>query len=209
MSEGRGENGAADVWIGDLYRRHSDWLRRRLRRRFGDDGEDFAQEAWRRLIARYGEAGIVRHPRALLLKIAVNTGLDAVRRASPPAPVSEAVPWRPGGQEAQETAVLLEQIILGLPESLREVGVTDRFDVEQNLSGGADYLARQLLRFGDLKLALAAYNAGPGRVARLGRVPDIQETRNYVASVIDCYLALTAGRGVRSAPQCRAREPVW
>lgn len=96
-----------------------------------------------------------------------------------------------------------------MPGTAAELGVVDSFDVEQNLSGGADYLARQLLRFRDLRLALAAYNAGPGRVARLGRVPDIEETRNYIASVIDCYLALTAGRGVRNAPQCRAQEPVW
>jgi len=94
-----------------------------------------------------------------------------------------------------------------MPATAAELGVTDPFDIEQNLSGGADYLARQLLRFGDLKLALAAYNAGPSRVARLGRVPDIDETRNYVASVVDCYLMLTAGRGGRSARDCRAREP--
>lgn len=93
-----------------------------------------------------------------------------------------------------------------MPGTAADLGVRDRFDVEQNLTGGADYLARQLIRFGDLRLALAAYNSGPGRVARLGRVPEIQETRNYVVSVIDCYLALAAGRGVRNAPQCRTAE---
>ncbi|WP_368925189.1 lytic transglycosylase domain-containing protein [Brevundimonas vancanneytii] len=96
-----------------------------------------------------------------------------------------------------------------MPGTAADLGVRDRFDVEQNLSGGADYLARQLIRFGDLRLALAAYNSGPGRVARLGRIPDIEETRNYVVSVIDCYLALTAGRGVRNAPQCRSPEAAW
>ena len=95
-----------------------------------------------------------------------------------------------------------------MPGTASDLGVRDRFDIEQNLSGGADYLARQLLRFGDLRLALAAYNAGPGRVARLGRVPDIAETQAYVVSVVDCYLMLTAGRGARSARECRAREPV-
>ncbi len=95
-----------------------------------------------------------------------------------------------------------------MPGTAADLGVRNRFDVEENLSGGADYLARQLLRFGDLRLALAAYNSGPGRVARLGRIPDIEETRNYVVSVIDCYLALTAGRGIRNAPQCRAPEMV-
>lgn len=94
-----------------------------------------------------------------------------------------------------------------MPGTARELGVGDRFDPVENLRGGADYLARQMVRFGDVRLALAAYNAGPARVARLGRVPEIQETRLYVATVIDCYLALSAGRSVDSARQCAAREP--
>lgn len=92
-----------------------------------------------------------------------------------------------------------------MPDTARELGVGDRFDPVQNLRGGADYLARQLLRFGDLRLALSAYNAGPGRVARLGRVPDIAETQAYVISVIDCYLALTAGQAPRNSLHCRPR----
>lgn len=90
-----------------------------------------------------------------------------------------------------------------MPATAVELGVRNRFDPGENLRGGADYLARQILRFGDLRLALAAYNAGPSRVARLGRVPDISETRQYVSLVIDCYLALTAGQGPRNARQCR------
>lgn len=89
-----------------------------------------------------------------------------------------------------------------MPGTAIELGVRDRLDVTQNLGGGADYLARQLARFSDVRLALAAYNAGPGRVARLGRVPDIAETQTYVVRVIDCYLALTAGRPVRRARDC-------
>jgi soluble lytic murein transglycosylase-like protein len=92
-----------------------------------------------------------------------------------------------------------------MPATAARLGVRDRFDPADNLLGGAAYLARQVLRFGDLRLALAAYNAGPERVAQLGRVPDITETRAYVAAVVDCYLALTAGRGVRSARECKAQ----
>ena len=62
------------------------------------------------------------------------------------------------------------------------------------------------IRFGDVRLALAAYNSGPGGVARLGRIPDIAETRAYVVAVVDCYLALTAGRGIRGSREC-PREP--
>lgn len=52
--------------------------------------------------------------------------------------------------------------------------------------------------------ASAIYNAGPARVAALGRVPSIPETRAYVQAVVECYLALSAGRGVRRASECRA-----
>lgn len=91
-----------------------------------------------------------------------------------------------------------------MPATAADLGVRDRFDPNANVLGGADYLARQLLRFGDLRLALAAYNAGPGRVARLGRVPEIRETKAYVEAVVECYLALSAGRGVRNSRECRA-----
>ncbi len=89
-----------------------------------------------------------------------------------------------------------------MPGTARDLGVRDRFDPLENLRGGADYLARQMLRFQDLRLALAAYNAGPARVERLGRVPDIAETRAYVVQVVDCYLALTVGREVRNSRDC-------
>lgn len=93
-----------------------------------------------------------------------------------------------------------------MPGTARDLGVRDRFDPVENLIGGADYLSRQILRFGDIRLALAAYNAGPGRVARLGRVPSIPETQHYVRSVIDCYLALTAGRTVLNSRQCQSPD---
>lgn len=94
-----------------------------------------------------------------------------------------------------------------MPATARELGVADRFDARANLFGGADYLARQLVRFGDVRLALAAYNAGPARVARLGRIPAIAETETYVGRVVDCYLALAAGRTVRTAADCRGPAP--
>jgi soluble lytic murein transglycosylase-like protein len=90
-----------------------------------------------------------------------------------------------------------------MPATARELGVSNPFDMQQNLRGGARYLAIQIGRFGDLRLALAAYNSGPGRVARLGRVPDIRETQGYVRDAVDCYLALSAGRGIRHRRQCR------
>ena len=62
-----------------------------------------------------------------------------------------------------------------------------RFDAAKNLDCGAYYFAKQLQRFGSVELALAAYNSGPARVARLGRVPRIRETQNYVSRITADY----------------------
>jgi soluble lytic murein transglycosylase-like protein len=71
-----------------------------------------------------------------------------------------------------------------MPGTARYLGVNPD-DPMQNLEGGARYLREQLDRFGgDLEKALAAYNAGPGRVIRAGGVPNIAETRHYVAAIM-------------------------
>ena len=71
-----------------------------------------------------------------------------------------------------------------MPGTAQDLGV-DPDNPLANLEGGARYLREQLDRFdGDLELALAAYNAGPSRVARLGRVPRIRETQVYVAAIM-------------------------
>lgn len=71
-----------------------------------------------------------------------------------------------------------------MPATARSLGV-DPDDPLANLEGGARYLRQQLDRFGgDLEKALAAYNAGPGRVEQAGGVPRIRETQTYVAAVL-------------------------
>lgn len=66
-----------------------------------------------------------------------------------------------------------------MPATARALGV-DPHDPRENLEGGARYLKAQYRKFGSWKLALAAYNAGPGAVEKHGGVPPYRETRNYV-----------------------------
>lgn len=71
-----------------------------------------------------------------------------------------------------------------MPETAKSLGVTDAFDPRQNIEGGTKYLRKNLDRFGDIKLAVAAYNAGPGAVEKYGGVPPYEETQNYVKKVL-------------------------
>lgn len=74
-----------------------------------------------------------------------------------------------------------------MPGTAALLGIRDANDPDQNVEGGARYLAQQLTRFGRLDYALAAYNAGPGAVENYGGVPPYAETQNYVARIVNAY----------------------
>lgn len=75
-----------------------------------------------------------------------------------------------------------------MPDTAASLGVRDAYDPAQNVAGGARYLRGLLDRFGgDKRLAVAAYNAGPGAVEKYGDVPPYAETRNYVRNVLASY----------------------
>ncbi|MCA9779274.1 MAG: lytic transglycosylase domain-containing protein, partial [Candidatus Eremiobacteraeota bacterium] len=83
-----------------------------------------------------------------------------------------------------------------MPGTSREMGVQNPHDPRDNVMGGTRYLSQQLQRFnGDVRLALAAYNAGPGNVQRHGGVPPFRETQNYVASITADYASRNAQAG--------------
>jgi soluble lytic murein transglycosylase-like protein len=97
----------------------------------------------------------------------------------------EAVAWHESrfraNARSQKGAVGVMQL---MPGTARDLGV-DPFDVGQNIRGGALYLRRMLTEFGgDVRLALAAYNAGPAAVRKHGGVPPYAETQAYVTSIL-------------------------
>ena len=81
-------------------------------------------------------------------------------------------------------AIGLAQLMPGTASAL---GVRTPWDPIANLRGGARYLRSHLREFGRVDLALAAYNAGPGRIRKMGRVPGFRETRSYVATIIEAW----------------------
>ena len=71
-----------------------------------------------------------------------------------------------------------------MPELADEMRVNDSFDPRENIMGGAKYLKRLLdYHNGNIDLALASYNAGPGNVERYGGIPPFRETRRYVKTI--------------------------
>ncbi len=77
-----------------------------------------------------------------------------------------------------------------MPGTASYLGVKDSMDPEQNIFGGTKYLRQMLDMFdGDISLALAAYNAGPGNVKKYGGIPPFNETQNYVKKITGYYNA--------------------
>jgi soluble lytic murein transglycosylase-like protein len=81
-----------------------------------------------------------------------------------------------------------------MPGTARSLGVDDPLDPRENVMAGAEYLRRQLNRFGSVEKALAAYNAGPQAVTRFGGVPPYPETQSYVRRVLQSIRRLTSRR---------------
>ncbi len=129
------------------------------------------------VVAEAAYAGAYRGPFLTLAR-------DAARRHGVPEHlfarlVQQESGWNPVAV-SRKGALGLAQL---MPGTAARLGVNPA-DPRQNLEGGARYLRRQFDRFGDWRLALAAYNAGPEAVARYGGVPPYAETMGYVVAIM-------------------------
>lgn len=118
--------------VEQLYRQHSDWLRRRVSRQFGpEDAEDLVQEAY---VRTADHRRSLSHPRGFLLTVAFNLGRDLARRrktalcAVAAAPESGPATGMNVSSGGQIETILLKQIILALPEADRRVFLMSRFE---------------------------------------------------------------------------------
>jgi len=100
------------------------------------------------------------------------------------------------GFDASATSKVGAQGLMQLmPDTAAAVGVRNSYDPGQNVAGGTRYLKGLLNRFnGDVRLAVAAYNAGPNAVEKYGDVPPFTETQNYVQNVLGSYAKYRTGQ---------------
>ncbi len=117
---------------------------------------------------------------------------ESSARHAVPATIVEAVAWQESRfNHAAVSSKGARGVMQLLPTTASDLGV-DPSDLKGNIDGGAAYLAQQLRRFGDVKLALAAYNAGPKAVERYGGVPPYAETQSYVRAIMARLAAVSA-----------------
>jgi len=98
--------------------------------------------------------------------------------------------WNPKAYSRKGAGGLMQLI----PTTAQRYGAYDVFNPQQNIDAGVSHLKRLLERYGNLDLALAAYNAGEGAVDRAHGIPAFRETQNYVQRVQNAYFRPGSGR---------------
>ena len=161
----------------------------------GDDGavttysrpQLFTSEGVRPIEPAFAAAAMRATPAEVSAAIQESSARHAV-----PTPVVEAVAWQESRfNQAAVSPKGARGVMQLMPATASRLGV-DAGDLRGNIDGGVAYLAQQMRRYGDLRLALAAYNAGPRAVDRYGDVPPYAETQSYVRAILARLAAMPA-----------------
>ena len=145
------------------------------RKQFIDNTENIKKRSLVKTV-KYVFKGITGDIRQLIQRAAEFVNID-------PHIIEAVAQAESGGNQAATSPKGAIGVMQLMPGTARSLGVNP-YDTEQNIIGGSIYLKKQLEKFGDLPLALAAYNAGPGAVEEYQGIPPFKETRHYVANVL-------------------------
>lgn len=121
---------------------------------------------------------------------------EALRNGVDPLLIATIIKYESAGDPHARSWVGAQGLMQMMPETAAEMGVRNARDPEDNIRGGARYFGLMMRQFGNPKLALAAYNAGPGAVMRYGGVPPYSETRNYVKKIYREYARRSYDLGI-------------
>jgi soluble lytic murein transglycosylase-like protein len=142
-----------------------------------------------RAATAHGPAAVPGQYGSLVTDAARRNGLD-------PALVAGVIEAESGFNAQAVSPAGAQGLMQLMPSTARGLGVTDALDPAQNVMGGAKLLRQLLDRYhGDTRLALAAYNAGPGAVDKYGGVPPYAETQRYVPKVLAAVERYRQGKG--------------
>lgn len=134
----------------------------------------------------------------------IQTAVDnAANKYGVPVALARAVAMQESGGNPNVVSPKGAQGVMQLmPDTAKMLGITDPHNTMQNIDGGVRYLGQLLKQFnGNTKLALAAYNAGPGKVTKVGDIPNYPETQKYVSAILK-----SIGMGSQQGPQAGDKE---
>lgn len=154
-----------------------------------DGAGSFASMVQAQMAAQQGEPGSPGAP-AMVPPAQIDSLVNDNAQAQDVDPaLIKAIIANESGFNANATSNVGAQGLMQLmPGTAAGLGVTDAYDPAQNVAGGTKYIKGLLQRFnGDVRLAVAAYNAGPGAVEKYDGVPPYAETQNYVQNVLSSY----------------------